>query len=652
MPSQETDSTSSPQPQASVAYKYKPIDQHMSQIQVLTLHPGTTSADIRITIHRENFTDEKTPYYEALSYTWGDPKDTALIYVGLDETKTLSVTRNLKDALRHLRLETEPRELWIDAICIDQSNLKERGIQVQRMGEMYKRADRVVVWLGPAADDSKHAIDLMKSLASKVQINWDTFAKRPSLEGADEPHWADENIKLPYDGRGWRALYSLLNRAWFQRLWVRQEIAFSRGNAIVLCGTVTVLWQDFRKSNNLLMVKPLPSGYLSDQEDIIFHRCTRHINGMARYRSSAPTWLTLRDTRFSQCSDPRDKVYGSLGFIQEAEGDIGLEPNYEWSESEVNIQLVLALLNSHKRLDMLRCCELSNEQGNMPSWTPNWSIGTVVFDCKESDAFAPSNAHYFGEGVLRVEGIVGGVLATTKIYQDSTYRDERCSEIYRIAPENVLDEASKGGSILLDSFCRTLSGGDIRDNCQDYEDYPTWQSSKDTLLKVLKTKGGWTKAHDRSFLDTIGHHGRGRCFFTTEDGKMGWAPKAAKASDYVCVILGCGVPLVLRETEKALYQVVGECYMDGIMDGELVLGVLPNNFRKEKNLDREDGMWYHRWIDTATGEVHERDPRLAKFVKEGESVDQVWIGTSWHWPFLTSERLERAGVNTASFDLV
>lgn len=166
---------------AKLALKYNPLLEHEGQIRILTLHPGSIRDKIEISIHHELFTATSTPTYEALSYTWGPPENPKSIRVRQNGLKNLSVTRNLDVALKHLRHETETQELWIDAICIDQSNLKERGSQVQRMGEIYKRADRVVVWLGPEADDSTHAMDLLRSLASKLEIDWATKAVRPSL---------------------------------------------------------------------------------------------------------------------------------------------------------------------------------------------------------------------------------------------------------------------------------------------------------------------------------------------------------------------------------------------------------------------------------------------------------------------------------------
>jgi len=92
--------------------------------------------------------------------------------------------------------------------------------------------------------------------------------------------------------------------------------------------------------------------------------------------------------------------------------------------------------------------------------------------------------------------------------------------------------------------------------------------------------------------------------------------------------------------------------MDGIMDGELVLGVWPENYREKKYLNRRNGLWCTRWIDDVTGERQRRDPRHIKLVKEGEEPGKIRIGTSSHYPFMTSERLKDAGMKVRSFDLI
>ncbi|KAH9207025.1 heterokaryon incompatibility protein-domain-containing protein, partial [Leptodontidium sp. 2 PMI_412] len=107
------------------------------QIRVLKLHPGTFSSEIRLSLEVTTFTEDHTPDFEAVSYTWGS-----------DDNPTLPVTQNLAEALPHFRYEDRPRVLWIDAICVDQENLMERGHQVKRMSDIYSNAAKVFVWLG------------------------------------------------------------------------------------------------------------------------------------------------------------------------------------------------------------------------------------------------------------------------------------------------------------------------------------------------------------------------------------------------------------------------------------------------------------------------------------------------------------------------
>jgi hypothetical protein len=136
-------------------YSYIPLDESAGEIRILTLLPGKATAVIRICLHTEILDPDsgQHPSYDALSYAWGSTKDPGEVFIEdpqePQEFRRLRVTQNLAAALLHIRDEHEPCRLWIDAICVDQKNLQERSSQVQRMRDIYKLADRVVVWLGP-----------------------------------------------------------------------------------------------------------------------------------------------------------------------------------------------------------------------------------------------------------------------------------------------------------------------------------------------------------------------------------------------------------------------------------------------------------------------------------------------------------------------
>ncbi|KAK4244844.1 heterokaryon incompatibility protein-domain-containing protein [Corynascus novoguineensis] len=102
------------------------------------------------------------PPYEALSYTWGSDDPTDYIWI---QGNPLPIKPNLAAALHSLRLTTSGRRLWIDALCIDQSNLEERSRQVSYMRLVYKHATRVIAWLGVHTPDAEVAFEVTRRLA-------------------------------------------------------------------------------------------------------------------------------------------------------------------------------------------------------------------------------------------------------------------------------------------------------------------------------------------------------------------------------------------------------------------------------------------------------------------------------------------------------
>jgi hypothetical protein len=130
--------------------------------------------------------------YEALSYVWGSIGPVQSILIG-DEH--LDVTPNLYAALVRLRDASFPRIIWIDAICINQADDNEKSEQIQIMAEIYGKATRVLIWLGESANDSDDALESIRARGA-VSID-DRETKRME-----------------------QAVMSLLQREWFERIWV------------------------------------------------------------------------------------------------------------------------------------------------------------------------------------------------------------------------------------------------------------------------------------------------------------------------------------------------------------------------------------------------------------------------------------------------
>ncbi len=137
-----------------------------SNVPMDTLRPGY----IRL-IHIEAGSDESpivvrlvstkldsAPPYEGLSYTWGIVEFTSTVTC---DGGPLPVTQNLYDALKYLRQSDKERIMWIDAICINQTNDVERSKQVGIMKDIYKKAIHVVLWLGKETAEDADAFTLL-----------------------------------------------------------------------------------------------------------------------------------------------------------------------------------------------------------------------------------------------------------------------------------------------------------------------------------------------------------------------------------------------------------------------------------------------------------------------------------------------------------
>lgn len=138
-------------------YQYQVLSSSRS-IRLIRLLPqnASPSEDIQLTLHHVSVDEELE--YAAISYAWGDLKRSERV---ICDEKSFAVGQNLLAALRSIqavaKFDKHPC-LWIDAICIDQSNLEERSAQVQLMRTIFSRAERVYLWLGEETDDMNAAL--------------------------------------------------------------------------------------------------------------------------------------------------------------------------------------------------------------------------------------------------------------------------------------------------------------------------------------------------------------------------------------------------------------------------------------------------------------------------------------------------------------
>lgn len=136
-------------------------------IRVLMLHTARSFSD-SLSGHLNIVSlDEARGQYEALSYVWGENTTSQSISVGC---RSVGITSNCDQALRHLRQHKQTRALWVDAICIDQSSAEDKAQQIPLMGDIYEYASRTVIWLALQPEDTRRA-NILYSCASAA-MSW------------------------------------------------------------------------------------------------------------------------------------------------------------------------------------------------------------------------------------------------------------------------------------------------------------------------------------------------------------------------------------------------------------------------------------------------------------------------------------------------
>jgi Heterokaryon incompatibility protein (HET) len=184
------------------SYTHVPITS-ASTIRVIKLSPAPSPADpIHYSLVQISVKDSPVHAYTALSYTWDN--QTASHPIQCDNG-VLLITKNCEAALRALREPQEPVTIWIDSICIDQSNVAEKGMQVALMGKIYQLASYVVVWLGEWDEALIEAVRRLKSLVpAEIQASFAGVLKGRSSEedGAILQRKMHENVVDLIKGAG------------------------------------------------------------------------------------------------------------------------------------------------------------------------------------------------------------------------------------------------------------------------------------------------------------------------------------------------------------------------------------------------------------------------------------------------------------------
>lgn len=141
-------------------YRYKPLTA-LNALRLLRLRPASDAHhDIDCELAEFGLPDSNDGAgdvlsYEAVSWCWGKEKPNQLLRIH-DGDQVYAFQHLPKPQISFVR------QLWVDAICIDQRNTKERNEQVPNMDKIYGNAKSVCIWLGEGDVHSNLAMDFIK----------------------------------------------------------------------------------------------------------------------------------------------------------------------------------------------------------------------------------------------------------------------------------------------------------------------------------------------------------------------------------------------------------------------------------------------------------------------------------------------------------
>jgi len=620
-------------PKRECKLSYKPIIE-MGYVRLIYLKPGKWEDEIHISYYRTSLKSKGIPY-EALSYVWGKPEPVKYINVDTQTiVRWITVTPNLEAALRQLRHSRKGKTYWVDALCIDQEDgSAEKQMQIEQMGEIYSNAENVIVWLGPASQDSTRGMNFIKEISDLSKLD-----------------------RLVKDGSycdSWNALGALIRRPWFSRRWVVQELSLAKA-AMVYCGPEMVSWRDFAdavaifetKSPEIHKLFNNDSYTIGEIQGLGAHSlitASQNLFAQSREGKSKQSLVTLEYLvsylSAFDVSNPWDTVYSLLSLAKNTQGDRKFIVDYRQSLNKVLKHVIHITIKDSGSLDIL-CRPWAPSPTQLREWfdppipysgtdqrglrLPSWIRDTtenefgprsnkvgVQYDRLNAKKFVgrPGSPIYNTSAMLKVpigttrfiqekdpeylggmaeililegfklEGIlsddIGGYAYRGNVPPDwprlGSWKDHTASEVPEIFWRTLVAD-------------RGLDGGKppiwYRRACEH-----AWADTSNPGLDTERILRNCESSMTAEFLTRVQQTIWNRQMFVTKNERLlglgpsnPSSPYTIKGGDTICILVGSSVPVILRpHLETGQYIFIGECYIHGIMDGEAMAA-----FQKEK----------------------------------------------------------------------
>ena len=385
------------------------------EIRLIRILPDSGKGLIECQLVHNIALDDVHGRYTALSYCAGDLQKTQTIILdGVSFNVFSNLGHALKEARHFWRKTYHEREflLWVDQICINQTNLMERSHQVAFMRHIYQYAEQVLVCLS-TKKESGRGVKWLQRLYENVppldddldadhQLEDDESIERFHQNRLNNHLWAntvDENFM-----KEWLAVFDILESPWWRRAWVYQEFIAS-SQAYFLFGRHSISWTRLPEilSSLCSIHKNLPSYHnlflemneqfsWNESQDSQFRPIVARkehakiatevvkfvIKSKQDWSGPADLKTLLAHSRHCYTSDDRDRIYAFLGL---AWPNYGIFPDYSETNTiiEVLVESTKRIILFEDKLDVLSHATAARGPltKHLPSWVPDWTCNAV-----------------------------------------------------------------------------------------------------------------------------------------------------------------------------------------------------------------------------------------------------------------------------------
>lgn len=603
-----------------MSYQYQPLTS-CSHIRLIRFDLSSAFDNDIVSIQLIDTPLLESPSFEALSYTWGDKIEGTSIRIG---GHVLNITPNLYRFLKRLRGDEQAKgytaTYWADQICINQEDIAERNSQVALMASIYRQSRRTLAWLGEATDSDAPALQLMRNIDELGFTRDDAIRLAlPRVVDTIGAFFGDASTagdeKGPTTGAE-SALLSLMNRAWFTRAWIIQEVALA-GDCTIRVSESLFRWESMdlailglsmrtKKQRGTLSGAPvLKTKAAATIRHIQYCRKTWASN-KAKAREGNFLYLLGRLSPTMDCTDARDRVYAYLS-LQGGDSQI-ISPDYALSVEQVFMESSAALAEASNCLDIFGHTRYppigpGGEPSRVPSWAIDWRLPSTMsgLNTSASSSFCASGNFAYDpqrtklERVLRVRGKVIDVVEATSMRHEFPRTGDPFAIMRRLQWPWILEMSS---SLWLDHmwyaqiqtssqasslYRRVVKALLCYDRVVDDAD-GLWDEQFDLALRVLNADEGNPGQQLRHSSSTtsaelllrrftsITNRKSVRTLYTTRHRALvGLAPPLTRAEDVVCIIHGSKTPIILRKsTTPGRYHLLGQSYLEDWMHGEQI----------------------------------------------------------------------------------